>query len=165
MRTSGLLFAGFGLLGGCSFAAPTTNSMPPFEITNTKYHQVEGGNTTIAFTVYDPNPLTNATTECTDSWETGSTDYPSGTYLSCANDTFAWNFDSIQGIGSFVLSIEHAYEDPSVGSPPYDEVITYGKANVTEPSVKCEAMGGQASCEQRPNTTIKAPIWAVTAKR
>jgi hypothetical protein len=50
-----------------------------------------------------------------------------------------------------------------VGEYPYDEVITFGKANITEPAVSCTAFGGRASCVQKSGGTIKAPIYAETA--
>lgn len=47
-----------------------------------------------------------------------------------------------------------------VGEYPYNTVTDFGKANVSSPDIWCTAMGGQASCEQHKNSTIKAPVWA-----
>jgi len=70
----------FGLLATCISARPAATS-PPFEVTRLKTHIVEGGNTTIEFTVHDPDPLTNATQKCTGAWKTGSNGYPQGSYV------------------------------------------------------------------------------------
>ena len=79
MRATTLLVTGLGLLAGHSLAANDT--MAPFQITNTIVTDIMGGNTTIKFTVYDPDPLTNATETCTATWKTGSGAYPSGAYV------------------------------------------------------------------------------------
>lgn len=71
------------LIGFCAglSAAAQLASASAFDITNLSTHQVTGGNTTIAFTIHDPDPLTNATTTCTGTWEEGSDNYPSPGYV------------------------------------------------------------------------------------
>ena len=89
-------------------------SAPPFEITNLTIGKVMGGNVTFSFTVHDPDPLTNATSTCAFEWVTASKAFPKGSYAPCgSNTTFAWNMQSFKTIKSFVLGIEHTYEDPA----------------------------------------------------
>lgn len=53
-----------------------------FEISNIEVDRVVGGNFSLSFTIYDPDPLTNATQDCTGSWAYGSKSYPQGSYVS-----------------------------------------------------------------------------------
>lgn len=92
------------------------------------------GNVTINFTIYDPDPLTNTTANCTGTWGTGSKAYPQGPYVRdtpsksacssqtttdipyqkpCGESSFAWNIASITNVSHFILGVEHAYTDPS----------------------------------------------------
>lgn len=68
------------------FTAPAKISAtsPPFQITKLQLHEIQGHNTTISFTVHDPDPLTNATQECSARWKTGSGGYPQGSYVRLA---------------------------------------------------------------------------------
>ena len=70
-----------GLCAGLSAAAQQA-SASAFDITNLSTHQVTGGNTTLEFTIHDPDPLTNTTTTCTGTWAEGTDDYPSPGYVS-----------------------------------------------------------------------------------
>jgi hypothetical protein len=82
----------FGLLLGSAIAVPAFTGKP-FQITHLSIQEIEGANTTLKFTVHDPDPLTNATQKCTGAWKTGSDGYPQGSYKSCsANSTFACKY-------------------------------------------------------------------------
>ncbi|TKA59678.1 hypothetical protein B0A55_13023 [Friedmanniomyces simplex] len=159
-----ILLSSLSLLNTLTSALPAATT-PPFEITNLQLHEIEGGNTTIGFTVYDPDPLTNAIQRCTGNWATGSSGYPQGSYETCGNSSFAWNMYSYTNCQNFVLGIEQAFTDPAVGDPPYDQIIEFGKGNVTMPDLACTARTGRVKCELYQGRTIKAPVYAVTAKR
>ncbi|KXL45108.1 hypothetical protein M433DRAFT_160357 [Acidomyces richmondensis BFW] len=68
-------------LGAVAAAKSNPNSAPPFQITDLLILSTTRGNTTLSFTVHDPNPLTNATQSCSTSWRTRTADYPSGAYV------------------------------------------------------------------------------------
>lgn len=63
-------------------SARTATTTPPFEVTKARIHAEQNCNTTFEFNVYDPDPLTNATALCSYTWETNSTAYPQGEYVS-----------------------------------------------------------------------------------
>lgn len=76
-----------------ALAAPTANANinekrmaqfagTPLQITGLKVTDSSAGNSTLAFTVHDPDPLTNATTACSGAWAHGSNGYPQGGYVS-----------------------------------------------------------------------------------
>ncbi|KAK5134518.1 hypothetical protein LTR08_006435 [Meristemomyces frigidus] len=154
------------LFAATAFARPAATT-PPFEVSHIKVHEANGlnFNTTIEFTIHDPDPLTNATSECSYLWATGSNDYPQAQYAPCGNSSFAWNMANYTNINSFVLGLEHVFIDPAVGDYPYNEVTNFGKAIVTAEAFSCNLYGGQADCKQFRNSTIKAPIYATVAKR
>ncbi|EMC92304.1 hypothetical protein BAUCODRAFT_78224 [Baudoinia panamericana UAMH 10762] len=147
-----------------SSAAVLVN-IPAFGITQLRILQLHGGNTTISFTVHDPNPLANATQTCTGRWTTNISNYPQGTYQQCGNSTLAWNMQSFVDISDFQLGVEHLFRDPKVGVYPYDMIINFGKAVVNESSCACSALGGFASCQQRTGKILHAPVYASVAKR
>ncbi|KAK3725343.1 hypothetical protein LTR37_000313 [Vermiconidia calcicola] len=142
------------------------NAGLPFEVTNTTIDKVPGGNVTIAFTVYNPDPLAaNATEVCTGSWATGTRGFETERYTQCGgNGTFAWNMAQFDSIESFVLNIEHRFHDPSVGDPPYNYVTNFGRANLTTSTMNCTGKR-RKNCAQIVETVIKAPIYATIAKR
>ena len=72
---------------------------------------------------------------------------------------------SFESIASFVISIEHSYEDAAIGDPPYNYISNYGDANITAPAMKCMSSAhGQSKCVQQ-SAVIKAPITETSAKR
>ncbi|KAI7279627.1 hypothetical protein KC345_g5269 [Hortaea werneckii] len=153
-----------GFCAGFSAAAQLA-SASAFDITNLSTHQVTGGNTTIGFTIHDPDPLTNATTTCTGTWEEGSDNYPSPGYQTCTNTTFGWNMETYSSFTDFTLNVKHTFEDPAVGDYPYNKVTTFGEANITNTPLKCVAGTDEGSgwrCEQQA-PTIKATIYATSA--
>ncbi len=101
----------------------------------------------------------------------------------CGNSSFEWNMQHFNNIRSFVLGIEHSFEDAkyvdqsiviestsqqcthSVGQPPYDEITNFARANISESTITCKATSGLQMCEQTDGTTIIAPIYATIAKR
>lgn len=74
------ILAATGILAAHTFAAPAATS-PPLEVTDLSIEKVDPGNVTITFNVYDPDPLTNSSTTCEGTWETGSKGYPTGSYV------------------------------------------------------------------------------------
>lgn len=90
--------------------------------------------------------------------------------------------ESFDNVKSFVLGIEHTYEDPayvkpilhlnhnteyafnSVGDPPYDYITNFGKVNITTNLAPCTVAGKTTTCKQSA-AVIKAPIYATIAKR
>lgn len=54
--------------------------------------------------------------------------------------------------------MEHVFLDPAIGSYPYDYISNYGSAAVNDSALWCAALGGKASCEQRLDVVIEAPI-------
>lgn len=69
---------------------------------------------------------------------------------------------SFTGFQRFTIGIEHAFSDPSIGDPPYDSVITFGKAVINKKNLQCQAIDDRVDCAQKPDI-IKAPIYAVSA--
>lgn len=78
LRTAALLIATF--FAAASHAA-TAAEAPSYEITGMQIGKMMGGNVTFVFTVYDPDPLTNATSTCQGEWVTASKDFPTGGYV------------------------------------------------------------------------------------
>ncbi|KAK5684854.1 hypothetical protein LTS10_002929 [Elasticomyces elasticus] len=118
------------LLSGLCILATFTSALPaaankPLQVSKLSIQEIDGANTTIDFTVYDPDPLTNATAVCTGIWTTGSAGYPQSSYTlrsrtaadeqqkTCGNSTFGWNMFSYTNIQNFVLGMEHSFTDPS----------------------------------------------------
>ncbi|KAK5725973.1 hypothetical protein LTR15_004163 [Elasticomyces elasticus] len=156
------------LLFGLCILATFTSALPaaankPFQVSKLAIQEIEGANTTIDFTVYDPDPLTNATAVCTGIWTTGTAGYPQSSYKTCGNSTFGWNMFSYTNIQNFVLGIEHSFTDPSVGKPPYDQLTIFGRGNVTHADFVCTARIGRARCDEQEGSTVRAPIYAVIA--
>lgn len=71
--------------------------------------------------------------------------------------------ESFTSIADFTLGMEHSYEDPSIGSPPYDYIDNFAMANITTANHPCRAMKGVKTCAQRAGTIIKAPVYASIA--
>nr|POE86494.1 hypothetical protein CFP56_46678 [Quercus suber] len=134
----------------------------PYQITNMGVTVNAQGNTTIKFTVHDPDKLSNETAVCSDTWKTKDKSYPQGSYLSCPNSTFGWNImsDKFQA-NTFILGLQHDIHDPSVGSPPYDQVTNFASANITKTSMRCTSTLSQ--CAQAKGNVIKAPLYASVA--
>ncbi|KAK0931069.1 hypothetical protein LTR29_016445 [Friedmanniomyces endolithicus] len=84
---------------------------------------------------------------------------------SCGSSSFGWNMYAYTNCQNFVVGIEHAFIDPAVGEPPYDQILEFGKGNVTMLDLACTARTGRVKCEQALEGTIVAPIYAVVAKR
>ena len=80
-----ILLAATTLLAFLVNAAPVVAvalaTTPPYQITDLAMTKQDPGNITIAFKVYDPDPLTNSTAWCTGSWKVGSGGYPQGPYV------------------------------------------------------------------------------------
>lgn len=67
-----------------------------------------------------------------------------------------------KGYQRFTLGIQHKFSDPSIGEPPYDSVITYGKGVVNKKNLACQSIDDRVSCTQKP-AVIDAPIYAVSS--
>lgn len=95
--------------GAASFVAKN------HQISDLSITKVLGGNVTLAFTVYDPDPLTKQSQQCQGTWVAGSKGYPTGAYEICGNGStnFEWNMGSFTSIETFTLEISHSYEDPA----------------------------------------------------
>lgn len=63
-----------------TFAAPTA-TFQAFQITDYSIENVFGGDVTIQFTIYNPDPAANATAICTGQWKSASKAYPTGPYV------------------------------------------------------------------------------------
>jgi hypothetical protein len=91
----------------------------PFQITNLLIDSVEDGDVSIAFTVYDPDPLANTTTNCSAHWPYGSDGYPSAIYKSCGNTSFAWHMDEYEPVEEFengidfTIELKDTFKDPT----------------------------------------------------
>lgn len=87
------------------------------------------------------------------------------------------DFDTIR---SFTLGVEHAFSDPSyvirtstpsayltsysIGDPPYDQVINFGRVILNSDNFPCTEDGDSTTCKQNVDM-IKAPIYATIAKK
>ena len=69
---------------------------------------------------------------------------------------------SFTGYQRFTLGLQHKFSDPAIGEPPYDSVITYGKAVVNKKNLSCQKDGEKVSCAQKPEV-IEAPIYAISS--
>lgn len=59
-----------------------------FELSQIKVDRSFSGNFSVSFTVHDPDPLTNATQECSGSWKYGSKGFPQGSYVRPSHPPF-----------------------------------------------------------------------------
>lgn len=119
------------LAAGIAFIAATVSALPapmeldihykqfagnPFELTELNLDRVQDGNATIAFTIYNPDPLANVTATCTASWPYGSSGWPSAVYKSCENkngtSSFAWHMDEFNTWTDFTLEVKDTFRDP-----------------------------------------------------
>lgn len=117
---------------GIAFIAATASALPrelkiqnkmfsgnPFQITDLNITSIPNGTVSMAFTVYDPDPLANTTTDCASSWPYGSNDYPQAIYRSCGNTSVAWHmqdFDDVEDIEDaidFTVEIKDTFKDPT----------------------------------------------------
>lgn len=64
-----------------SARASSNDTVPPFKITALKIRKHAYANVSIAFSVDDPDPLTNSTALCSGSWAVHSKGYPQGSYV------------------------------------------------------------------------------------
>lgn len=74
------------------------------------------GNTTIKFTVHDPDPVTNAATDCSVTFANNGT-APSN-YMLCVSHEFQWKIGGDEGraqgftnAGQFGFQVRHSYQD------------------------------------------------------
>lgn len=111
MRFSSIVAATIGLVANIANAAPAFTA-DALEMTSLSLTRVEGGNATLTFTVHDPDPLSNATTTCSGSWAYGSAAWPTGSYDSCKDTSFAWNMASYTSWTDFTIGLEHNIKDP-----------------------------------------------------
>ncbi|KAF2216490.1 hypothetical protein CERZMDRAFT_116434 [Cercospora zeae-maydis SCOH1-5] len=108
---------------------------PNLEITELVINSTAQGNTTLQFSVTNPEPLAaNGAAECKGDWSTTKQDWPiSGSALTCDNSTtMTWYIDSWTDAMNFVVNIQDRFDDPSVGTPPYDRMTTFSKAIVND---------------------------------
>lgn len=104
----------------------------------------------VVFTLLDNDPAANNTSAlCSSTWPSNST-APS-LWTPCRSESdingvpaFEWRFGADEravpgwiGVGDFGLSVRHAYEDPTVGAFPYDQVTTEGWRTVNETVLDC----------------------------
>lgn len=68
----------------------------------------------------------------------------------------------LKGFQRFTLGLQHLFSDPSIGEPPFDSVITYGKAVVNKKNLACESIDDRVTCSQTP-AVIEAPIYAISS--
>jgi len=139
-------------------------------------------NITVQFTLYDPDPLTNASTPCSATWSVLNGSYPN-LWVPCKNQAFGWKFEDWNGVGSFGLAVKHNYKDPrsvlvvgccdmslvaearnSVGQPPYDYVTTFARGSFNSTNLKCfRARHGDVSCALASQRLAALPIYAAVA--
>ncbi|EME85475.1 uncharacterized protein MYCFIDRAFT_88546 [Pseudocercospora fijiensis CIRAD86] len=143
-------------------AAQATN--PPLQILNLTIVDDVAANTTFNFTAYNPDPLSNAVANCSGTWPHGSPLYPQGGHaFQCDNSTFAWHFDKpLQDIRKFTIDLQHMFNDPAVGDPPYDRVTVFGRADISESNVKFNTVYGKLVGTQSLDP-ILLPIYATMA--
>ncbi|OQN96219.1 hypothetical protein B0A48_17726 [Cryoendolithus antarcticus] len=158
------------LLHALALALPsglsTHFSGDPLTLANLLLVREPTANATLSFSIHDPDPLTNATALCSGAWRYGSKAWPSGSYWSCSNASIGWNMASWTSWGNFSIGVEHAFQDSSVGKPPYDHVVTFGTAVYDGGLVTCGPRGeGGEVCIQRGGSVVLAPITRVISKR
>jgi hypothetical protein len=117
---------------GIAFIFATTSALPrelkfqnkqfsgnPFQVTDLIIDSVEDGDVTIAFTVYDPDPLANITTSCAAHWPYGSDGYPQAIYKSCGNTSVAWHMQEYEPVEDFengidfTIELKDTFKDPT----------------------------------------------------
>lgn len=84
----------------------------PFELTDLAVDRVVASNVTLDFTIYNPDPLADATTTCTGTWPYGSAGWPTGIYEFCANSSFAWHMKDFESWTDFTLELKDTFTDP-----------------------------------------------------
>jgi hypothetical protein len=111
---------------GITFIAATAFALPrelkfqnkqfsgnPFQVTDLIIDSVEEGNVSMAFTVFNPDPLANATANCATSWPYGSDGYPKAVYKSCGNSSMAWHMQDFRNTTDFTLELKDTFKDPT----------------------------------------------------
>lgn len=115
------LVSGVVFMIATASAAPTAKELDvnsnmfsgnPFEITELIVDRVKGGNVSMVFTVYNPDPLSNMTVDCTGHWPFGSSGWPTGTYEPCLNGSMAWHMKDFVSWTEFSLELKDTFTDP-----------------------------------------------------
>jgi hypothetical protein len=89
----------------------------PFELTNLVVDRVEAGNVSMIFTIYNPDPLSNFTADCTGTWPYGSSGWPAVTYQSCLEGSFAWHMKDFVSWTEFSLELKDTFKDETLVDP------------------------------------------------
>jgi hypothetical protein len=121
MQFLNLLTAGIAFITVTAFALPAPRELDiknmqfagnPFELTELIVDRVEAANVSMIFTIHNPDPLSNMTSDCTGTWPYGSGGWPSGTYQSCLNGSFAWHMKEFVSWTAFTLELKDTFRDP-----------------------------------------------------
>ncbi|OQN95206.1 hypothetical protein B0A48_18762 [Cryoendolithus antarcticus] len=146
---------------------PTTAAFQgsPYELSALVVERVRVRNTTISFTIHDPEPLACQTVLCTATWAYGSKAWPTDGYSLCDGSVIGWNMAHFESWNKFSIGIEHVFKDPGMGPPPYDSVVTYGTASFDQKLIGCIDTPWSEVCRQTPNSVVFAPITRSSAKR
>jgi hypothetical protein len=105
MQLINLLTAGIAFITATAFALPAPREL---DIKNMQF----AGNVSMIFTIHNPDPLSNMTSDCTGTWPYGSRGWPSGTYQSCLNGSFAWHMKEFVSWTEFTLELKDTFKDP-----------------------------------------------------
>lgn len=117
---------------GIAFIAATASALPrelkiqnkmfsgnPFQITDLIIDSIPDGNVSMAFTVYNPDPLANTTTNCASTWPHNSDDYPQAIYKACGNTSVAWHMKDFRNVEetkppmNFTIELKDTFKDPT----------------------------------------------------
>jgi hypothetical protein len=121
MQFISLLTAGIAFTLARALALPAARELDiknkqfagnPFELTDLVVDRVEAANVSMVFTIHNPDPLSNMTSDCTGTWPYGSRGWPSDIYQPCLNGSFAWHMKDFVSWTQFSLELKDTFKDP-----------------------------------------------------
>jgi hypothetical protein len=147
------------------FSAAAAFTGDHHEILDLKVHKPKNtigskGKLQLSLRLYDPDPLTNSSTNCHASWTLGQK-VPTS-YFICKDQSFGFRLKDFKGPQKFTIETQHSFEDPSVGDPPQDVVTTFARGYVNSTNTACRSGRKAINCHET-NSPINLPIYAAIA--
>lgn len=113
-------------VSGIAFMVATVSALPaakeldlrntmftgnPFELTKLVVDRVADGNVSMAFTMYNPDPSSKMTVNCTGGWPFDSRGWPAGNYASCSGGYFGWYISDFVSWTDFSLELKDTFDN------------------------------------------------------
>lgn len=112
--------SGIAFMVAAVSALPTTKELDlrnamftgnPFELTKLTVDRVAGGNVSMGFTIYNPDPSSKMTVNCTGGWPFDSRGWPAGNYASCSGGYFGWYITDFVSWSDFSIELKDTFDD------------------------------------------------------